>query len=71
MSLEPSSHLPKPRVPAWERRRGPQRRRWNGRRREDPRLPVNPDSWARASQVLLKAFAGILLGLGMILLAMH
>lgn len=31
--------LPRTRIPAWERRRKPDRRRWNGNRKGDPQVP--------------------------------
>ncbi|BDU78339.1 hypothetical protein [Mesoterricola sediminis] len=31
--------LPSSRIPTWERRRTPDRRRWNGNRKGDPQVP--------------------------------
>lgn len=68
-----SPDLPKSKVPAWERRRGPERLRWNGRRRNDPRLPRldrldRLDRPPTARRTLFYAVAGCLLGLGLLLL---
>jgi len=42
--MPPSPPLPLPpsRIPAWERRRNPDRRQWNGRRQADPRFTLKP-----------------------------
>lgn len=62
-----SPDLPPFRIPAWERRRGPDRFRWNGKRRNDPRLPP----WMTAladRRTLAFALGGCLLGLALLLL---
>jgi len=42
--MPPSPPLPLPpsRIPAWERRRNPDRRMWNGRRQGDLRFTLKP-----------------------------
>ena len=69
MSPKPPPPLPRSRIPAWERRRAPDRWRWNGRRNNDPRLPRL--TAASLGQILYYAFAGSVLGLLMFLLAMR
>jgi len=67
----PSSHLPKSKIPAWERRRAPEQWRWNGRRRGDPQLPrLETSLKTRPKRVILYAVAGSLAGLGILILTL-
>jgi len=70
MSALPSPKLPKSRIPAWERRRGPDRWQWNGRRRGDPHLPFQaPAEKGAPLRLLFFALAGSLAGLSLLILA--
>jgi hypothetical protein len=61
--MDPSHpSLPRSKVPSWERRKAPFRRRWNGRRREDPRLP-RWEGLPLTRQTFLYALAGLAIGL--------
>lgn len=42
MPPSPLLSLPPSRIPTWERRRNPDRSRWNGRRRGDLRFTLGP-----------------------------
>jgi len=71
MSTVPSPNLPKSKIPAWERRRQPERRRWNGNRKGDPRLPrLDTSLEANPARILLYALAGTLAGLGILILTL-
>ena len=72
MANPPAPHLPKPRIPAWERRRQPARWRWNGSRRGDPRLPrLSSEREANPLRVICYALAGTLVGLSLLILALN
>lgn len=72
MSTVPSPNLPKSKIPTWERRRRPDRRKWNGARKGDPRLPrLDPSFEASPVRVLLYAVAGTLAGLGLLILTLR
>ncbi|GEM_PF-3364462 len=71
ISRHPPTRLPSSRIPPWERRRRPDRWKWNGNRKGDPRLPaLDPALEASPMRVILYGLAGSLLGLGFLLLAM-
>ncbi|BDU74471.1 hypothetical protein [Mesoterricola silvestris] len=68
----PTHNLPKSKIPPWERRRGPQSWKWNGERRGDPRLPrLERALEARPGRLLVFAFAGMLIGAGILFLTVH
>ncbi len=72
MPPRPGPNLPKSKIPAWERRRGPQTWKWNGERKGDPRLPrLDPSRDAQSWRVLLYAMAGALIGVGILFLALY
>lgn len=68
----PTPRLPKSKIPTWERRRNPDRWRWNGLRRTDPRMPkLEAGLEASPVRVILYAVAGTLTGLGILLLTLR
>ena len=72
MSTVPSPNLPKSKIPTWERRRKPERRKWNGMRKGDPRLPgLDRSLEANPVRILLYAVAGTLAGLGILILTLR
>jgi len=72
MPPTPGPNLPKSKIPPWERRRGPQKWRWNGERRGDPRLPrLERSLEASPGRILIYAVAGALIGVGILFLALH
>ena len=72
MANPPTPRIPKPRIPAWERRRQPPRWRWNGNRKSDPRVPrLSPNSESSPIRVICYALAGTLVGLSLLILAMN
>ena len=72
MSTVPSPHIPKSSIPAWERRKRSDQRKWNGNRRGDPRLPgIETTLEANPARVMLYAVVGTLMGLGILILALR
>jgi len=72
MSTVPSPHIPKSSIPAWERRKRSDQRKWNGNRRGDPHLPKIENAMAtNPTRVALYSLAGALVGLGILLLALR
>ena len=65
----PGTRLPTSRIPRWERRREKQRWKWNGLRRGDPRLR-SLTFGARPGHPLIYALAGVLAGVGILVLAL-
>lgn len=72
MSSTPSPHLPKSKIPAWERRKTAERWKWNGRRQGDPGLPTLETRLdARPVRILLWSLAGGLAGITILFFALR
>ncbi len=72
MPPTPSPNLPKTKIPVWERRRKPDRWKWNGSRKGDPHGPLRRHAGeARPKYALLYSAAGFLIGLGILILALR
>jgi len=56
MAPAPHPQVPKSRIPTWERRRSPERWKWNGNRRGDPKFPaLDATEQANPRRVLILA----------------
>lgn len=72
MAPVPRPTVLKSKIPPWERRRGPDKWKWNGERRGDPRLPrLGKALEAHPGRILLYAVAGTLIGIGILFLTLH
>ena len=72
MSTYPTPNFPKSKIPPWERRRRPERWRWNGNRKGDPCLPrLAPTTETSPGRILLWAVLGSIIGCLVLFLAIH
>ena len=72
MASNPTPRLPQSKIPAWERRRSPERWKWNGNRSSDPKLPkLELSGHYNPVRVLLYALARGGLGVLLLFLALR